>query len=168
MTLILGCSFFNTIAQSVEVQDITPIGFSGNFEHLQFSQTRGLLAISDKNVLYISTDTAKTWKTEKLPTDTVNQFIMYKDGLTGFITNSKGAYRTLDGGITWEKMPLTGIPSKIDGYEVNLVNLYFKTKDVVFYILTNKVNGKRIYQSSDCENTWKEVTKDIIIQVNGD
>lgn len=161
MTLILGCSFFNTIAQSVEVQDITPIGFSGNFEHLQFSQTRGLLAISDKNVLYISTDTAKTWETEKLPTDTVNQFIMYKDGLTGFITNSKGAYRTLNGGITWEKLPLTGIPSKIDGYEVNLVNLYFKTKDVVFYILTNKVNGKRIYKSSDCGNTWKEVAKDI-------
>lgn len=161
VTLILGCSFFNTIAQSVEVQDITPIGFSGNFEHLQFSQTRGLLAISDKNVLYISTDTAKTWETEKLPTDTVNQFIMYKDGLTGFITNSKGAYRTLNGGITWEKLPLTGIPSKIDGYEVNLVNLYFKTKDVVFYILTNKVNGKRIYKSSDCGNTWKEVAKDI-------
>ncbi|MBP5372047.1 MAG: hypothetical protein J6Y55_09030, partial [Bacteroidales bacterium] len=148
-------------AQYTETKDITPLGFSGNFKFLQFSQTRGLLAISDKNVLYISTDTAKTWKTEKLPTDTVNQFIMYKDGLTGFITNSKGAYRTLNGGITWEKLPLTGIPSKIDGYEVNLVNLYFKTKDVVFYILTNKVNGKRIYKSSDCGNTWKEVAKDI-------
>lgn len=152
---------FAANAQYTETKDITPLGFSGNFKFLQFSQTRGLLAISDKNVLYISTDTAKTWKTEKLPTDTVNQFIMYKDGLTGFITNSKGAYRTLDGGITWEKMPLTGIPSKIDGYEVNLVNLYFKTKDVVFYILTNKVNGKRIYKSSDCGNTWKEVAKDI-------
>ena len=148
-------------AQYTETKDITPLGFSGNFKFLQFSQTRGLLAISDKNVLYISTDTAKTWKTEKLPTDTVNQFIMYKDGLTGFITNSKGAYRTLNGGITWGKLPLTGIPSKIDGYEVNLVNLYFKTKDVVFYILTNKVNGKRIYKSSDCGNTWKEVAKDI-------
>ena len=152
---------FAANAQYTEIKDITPLGFSGNFKFLQFSQTRGLLAISDKNVLYISTDTAKTWETEKLPTDMVNQFIMYKDGLTGFITNSKGAYRTLDGGITWEKLPLTGIPSKIDGYEVNLVNLYFKTKDVVFYILTNKVNGKRIYKSSDCGNTWKEVAKDI-------
>ena len=160
VTLCVLCGI-DGFAQYTETKDITPLGFSGNFEFLQFSQTRGLLAISDKNVLYISTDTAKTWKTEKLPTDTVNQFIMYKDGLTGFITNSKGAYRTLDGGITWEKMPLTGIPSKIDGYEVNLVNLYFKTKDVVFYILTNKVNGKRIYKSSDCGNTWKEVAKDI-------
>ena len=152
---------FAANAQYTKTKDITPLGFSGNFKFLQFSQTRGLLAISDKNVLYISTDTAKTWETEKLPTDTINQFIMYKDGLTGFITNSKGAYRTLNGGITWEKLPLTGIPSKIDGYEVNLVNLYFKTKDVVFYILTNKVNGKRIYKSSDCGNTWKEVAKDI-------
>ena len=142
----MGFSFLNSIAQSVEVHDITPMGFSGNFEHLQFSQTRGLLAISDKSVLYVSTDTAKTWETEKLPTDTVSQFIMFKDGLTGFITNKKSAYRTLDGGITWERLALNGISKKIDGYEVDLVNLYFKTKDELFYILTNKVNGKRIYK----------------------
>jgi hypothetical protein len=58
VTLCVLCGI-DGFAQNTETKDITPLGFSGNFEFLQFSQTRGLLALSNKSVLYVSADTAK-------------------------------------------------------------------------------------------------------------
>ncbi|MBP5722672.1 MAG: hypothetical protein J6X18_03730 [Bacteroidales bacterium] len=152
---------FATNAQYTETKDVTPLGFSGNFEFLQYSKTRGLLALSNKSILYVSSDTAKTWETEKLPLDTINYFVMHSDGLVGFIKNKNTVYRTTDGSLSWEQMPLEGISKKIDGYEVVLERIHFKTRDTLFLVLTNKVNGKRIYKSSDCGVSWKEVAKDI-------
>ena len=152
---------FAVNAQYTETKDITPLGFSGNFEFLQYSKTRGLLALSNKSILYVSSDTAKTWETEKLPLDTINYFVMHSDGLVGFIKNKNTVYRTTDGSLSWEQMPLEGISKKIDGYEVVLERIHFKTRDTLFLVLTNKVNGKRIYKSCDCGVSWKEVAKDI-------
>ena len=152
---------FAANAQYTETKDITPLGFSGNFEFLQYSKTRGLLALSNKSILYVSSDTAKTWETEKLPLDTINYFVMHSDGLVGFIKNKNTVYRTTDGSLSWEQMPLEGISKKIDGYEVVLERIHFKTRDTLFLVLTNKVNGKRIYKSCDCGVSWKEVAKDI-------
>ena len=160
VTLCVLCGI-DGFAQNTETKDITPLGFSGNFEFLQFSQTRGLLALSNKSVLYVSADTAKTWQAEKLPLDTINYFVMHSDGLVGFIKNKNTVYRTTDGSLSWEQMPLEGISKKIDGYEVVLERIHFKTRDTLFLVLTNKVNGKRIYKSCDCGVSWKEVAKDI-------
>ena len=159
--LILSATFLWGEAQISKSTDVTPLGFSGNYEFLQFSQTRGLLALSNKSVLYVSADTAKTWQTEKLPLDTVNYFVMHSDGLAGFIKNKNTVFRTTDGAISWEQMPLEGISKKIDGYEVILERIHFKTRDTLFLVLTNKVNGKRIYKSCDCGVSWREVAKDI-------
>lgn len=159
--LILFVVCAKCFSQKSEIIDVTPLGFSGNFEFLQYSKTRGLLALSNKSILYVSSDTAKTWETEKLPLDTINYFVMHSDGLVGFIKNKNTVYRTTDGSLSWEQMPLEGISKKIDGYEVVLERIHFKTRDTLFLVLTNKVNGKRIYKSCDCGVSWKEVAKDI-------
>ena len=145
-----------TIAQTPTWKNITPPGWSGTFKQVINSPGNGLVALGNNGYLYQSKDTARTW-TQYTPPDTAMIAItMYPDNTRGFIHNGKTVYKTGDGAISWTKMPMTGIPA-----DMQIRTLWIKNADTVFAVVTNLINGVRIFLSPDKGNTWTQVAENI-------
>ncbi len=152
---------FAANAQYTETKDITPLGFSGNFQYVAYGKDNGIIAIADNNCIYTSKDTCKTWNVQKAPIDSIRGLIMAEDQTTGFIYNLYQIYKTVDGGKTWSEHKINGIPEVIDKRRVEYRNFFIKNIDTLFFIVTNRVNGMRIYMSIDSGDNWTEVAKDM-------
>lgn len=152
---------FLSNAQYTETTDITPLGFSGNFQYVAYGKDNGIIAIADNNCIYTSKDTCKTWNVQKAPIDSIRGLIMAEDQTTGFIYNLYQIYKTVDGGKTWSEHKTNGIPQVIDKRRVEYRNFFIKNIDTLFFIITNRVNGMRIYMSVDNGDNWTEVAKDM-------
>ncbi|MCQ2606072.1 MAG: YCF48-related protein [Bacteroidales bacterium] len=161
--LIVVCILvsFAANAQNTEIIDITPLGFSGNFQYVAYGKDNGIIAIADNNCIYTSKDTCKTWNVQKAPIDSICGLIMAEDQKTGFIYNLYQIYKTVDGGKTWLEHKPNGIPQVIDKRRVEYRNFFVKNIDTLFFIVTNRVNGMRIYMSIDSGDNWTEVAKDM-------
>lgn len=152
---------FVTNAQYTETKDITPLGFSGYFQYVAYGKDNGIIAVGNKNLLYTSKDTCKTWNVQKAPIDSIRGLIMAEDQTTGFIYNLYQIYKTVDGGKTWSEHKTNGIPEVIDKRRVEYRNFFVKNIDTLFFIVTNRINGMRIYMSIDSGDNWTEVAKDM-------
>jgi len=158
--LLITLFWLHGYSQVSDVKDVTPLGFSGDFIAINNSETRGLIAIGNNGCLYISNDTAKTWNVEKLPIS-VSKLLMQNDKITGYIFNSKTVYKTTDGTKSWTQMGLEGIPTMIDGKEVEFRNMFIVNTDTLLLIVSNKVNGVRFYLSNDGGNSWYQVAENM-------
>lgn len=152
---------FLSKAQHFEMENITPLGFSGYFQYVAYGKDNGIIAVGNKNLLYTSKDTCKTWNVQKAPIDSIRGLIMAEDQTTGFIYNLYQIYKTVDGGKTWSEHKTNGIPEVIDKRRVEYRNFFIKNIDTLFFIVTNRVNGMRIYMSIDSGDNWTEVAKDM-------
>lgn len=146
-------------AQYTETKDITPLGFSGNFQYVAYGKDNGIIAIADNNCIYTSKDTCKTWNVQKAPIDSIRGLIMAEDQTTGYIYNLYQIYKTVDGGKTWLEHKPNGIPQVIDKRRVEYRNLYIKNNDTLFMVATNRENGMRIYMSADGGSYWEQVAE---------
>ena len=79
---------FAANAQYTETKDITPKGFSGNFELVERVLDNELLALSDLGFVYRSKDSGKTWDVVNTPFDNV--------WFMGFNENKQCGYLTGD------------------------------------------------------------------------
>jgi photosystem II stability/assembly factor-like uncharacterized protein len=162
IVLIVGVFVsFLSKAQHFEMENITPLGFSGYFQYVAYGKDNGIIAVGNKNLLYTSKDTCKTWNVQKAPIDSIRGLIMAEDQTTGFIYNLYQIYKTVDGGKTWSEHKTNGIPEVIDKRRVEYRNFFIKNIDTLFFIVTNRVNGMRIYMSIDSGDNWTEVAKDM-------
>ena len=152
---------FAANAQYTETKNITPLGFSGYFQYVAYGKDNGIIAVGNKNLLYTSKDTCKSWTIQKAPIDSIRGLIMAEDQTTGFIYNLYQIYKTVDGGKTWSEHKTNGIPQVIDKRRVEYRNFFIKNIDTLFFIITNRVNGMRIYMSVDNGDNWTEVAKDM-------
>lgn len=148
-------------AQYLETRNITPLGFSGYFQYVAHGKDNGIIAVGNKNLLYTSKDTCKSWIIQKAPIDSIRGLIMAEDQTTGFIYNLYQIYKTVDGGKTWQEHKTNGIPQVIDKRRVEYRNFFIKNIDTLFFIVTNRINGMRIYMSIDSGDNWTEVAKDM-------
>ena len=150
------CNLQSLTAQPPTWKNITPAGWSGNFKQVFYGKGNGLIAIADNGYFYLSKDTARTWTIYPQPDTAIIAAVMYPDNTNGFLYNQVTAYKTADGAKTWAKLPLTGIPS-----DMQIRTIWIKNVDTVFAVVTNLVNGVRIFLSSDKGNTWSQVAENI-------
>jgi len=146
-----------SIAQTPTWKNITPAGWSGDFKQVFYGKGNGLIALADNGYFYLSKDTAHTWTIYLQPDTAIIAAVMYPDNTNGFLYNQVTAYKTADGAKTWTKLPMTGIPT-----DMQIRTIWIKNADTVFAVVTNLVNGVRIFLSSDKGNTWTQVAQNII------
>ena len=104
---------FAVNAQYTETKDITPKGFSGNFELVERVLDNELLALSDLGYVYRSKDFGKTWDVVNTPFDNAWFMSFQEDKKRGYLTGGYNLAITNDGGYTWDNIPLTGIPQNL-------------------------------------------------------
>jgi photosystem II stability/assembly factor-like uncharacterized protein len=149
-------NFENSFAQTPTWKNITPAGWSGDFKQIFYGKGNGLIALADNGYFYLSKDTAHTWTIYPQPDTAIIAAVMYPDNTNGFLYNQVTAYKTADGAKTWTKLPMTGIPT-----DMQIRTIWIKNADTVFAVVTNLVNGVRIFLSSDKGNTWTQVAQNI-------
>ena len=150
---------FAANAQYTETKDITPLGFTGDFQYVAYGKDNGIIAIANNNCVYTSKDTCKTWNVQKAPIDSIRGLTMAEDQKTGFIYNQYQIYKTIDGGKTWNKHETNGIEKVLDNKNMEYRKLYIKNIDTLFMVATNRVNGMRIYMSADRGTHWVQVAE---------
>lgn len=154
------CISVSVCAQTSEVRDITPLGFSGDFIAVEYSSTRGLIAVGDNGCLYISSDTAKTWEVEKTPIY-INHIVFHEDNLNGYTVNNNGVYKTINGAISWSKMELDGVPSQINFLDVSIKRIYIKNDSTLFLVVGNGEHRLFLYKSDNAGISWEQVADDL-------
>ena len=158
VTLCILCGI-EGFAQNTETKDITPLGFTGDFQYVAYGKDNGIIAIANNNCVYTSKDTCKTWNVQKAPIDSIRGLTMAEDQKTGFIYNQYQIYKTIDGGKTWNKHETNGIEKVLDNKNMEYRKLYIKNIDTLFMVATNRVNGMRIYMSADRGTHWVQVAE---------
>ena len=148
-------------AQLSESVDITPKAFSGDFAQIEYGVGNGFIALANNGYLYTSIDTGKTWLPKMSPIQDAHKFKMQLNGLTGYLLSADSVLKTEDGGKTWNKMIITGIPQTLDGYKMDYTNIFYKNQDTLFIIATNRVNGLKIYMSIDKGINWNLVAENL-------
>ena len=161
LTIVLGFTILCGFSQNTTVQNITPLGFSGDFTELQYGKSVGLIALNNYGVLYTSKDTGRTWEPQLPPLEKAQEIVMYNESL-GYIYNENQMYRTTDGCATWQELTMEGLPKVLDNQKITYNKLSLKNEDTLFLAVSNKINGLKLYMSGDKGNTWKMVAKDIM------
>ncbi|MCR4798902.1 MAG: hypothetical protein K5860_00160 [Bacteroidales bacterium] len=161
LTITLFLTTIVVFSQNTIVQNITPLGFSGDFTELQYGKSVGLIALNNYGVLYTSKDTGRTWIPLLPPLEKAQEIVMYNETL-GFIYNETQMYRTTDGCATWQELSMNGVPKVLENQNVIFNSLKIKNEDTLFLAVRNKINGLKLYMSGDKGNTWKMVAKDIM------
>ena len=161
LTIVLCFTILCGFSQNTTVQNITPLGFSGDFTELQYGKSVGLIALNNYGVLYTSKDTGRTWEPQLPPLEKAQEIVMYNESL-GYIYNENQMYRTTDGCATWQELTMEGLPKVLDNQKITYNKLSLKNEDTLFLAVSNKINGLKLYMSGDKGNTWKMVAKDIM------
>ncbi len=153
--LILCLALLNghfSSAQTPTWKNITPAGWSGKFQTVDWFDGNGLLAIADNGYFYKSVDTGKTWQSYPKPVNSVSSITLYPDHKRAFICGGNHLYKTIDAAKTWQEIKYTGMPSNI-----SIFTIYIKTEDTLLASTSNGENGAKVYLSPDTGKTWKLV-----------
>jgi hypothetical protein len=132
------CVSLSVFAQTSEVKDVTPLGFSGDFHYVEKSVNNEIIALSDKGVLYRSDNYGESWNPSILPFQGAWYLKMLPDGLHGYVTGDYKLASTFDGGYSWNIESLTGIPVGMD-----ILKVFPKNEDTLFVTATSILNGKK-------------------------
>lgn len=146
---------FSLSAQTTTI-DITPKGFSGNFELVERVLDDELLALSDLGYVYRSKDFGKTWNVENTPFDNVWFMSFQENKKRGYLTGGYNLAITNDGGYTWDNIPLTGIPQNL-----KIQKAFPKNEDTLFLSVSGKENGMKIYMKSRFSEQWEKVADEL-------
>ena len=147
---------FMANAQYTETKDITPKGFSGNFELVERVLDNELLALSDLGYVYRSKDFGKTWDVVNTPFDNAWFMSFQEDKQRGYLTGGYNLAFTNDGGYTWDNIPLTGIPQNL-----KIQKAFPKNEDTLFLSVSGKENGMKIYMKSRFSEQWEKVADEL-------
>jgi photosystem II stability/assembly factor-like uncharacterized protein len=100
-----------------------------------------------RSFVYVSGDSAKTWR--KLNPIAYEQTfgLVFTDSLTGFTASYQAVYKTTDGASTWKKTALPG------GMQTPL-RIVFPTKSTGYIIYS----GNKIIKTTDAGETWALLT----------
>ncbi|MCQ2606074.1 MAG: hypothetical protein MJ204_05985 [Bacteroidales bacterium] len=146
---------FSLSAQTVSF-DITPKGFSGNFELVERVLGDELLALSNIGVVYRSKDFGKTWNVVNTPFENAWYMSFQEDKQCGYLTGGYNLAMTNDGGYTWDNIPLTGIPQNL-----KIQKAFPKNEDTLFVSVSGKENGMKIYMKSRFAEQWEKVADEL-------
>jgi photosystem II stability/assembly factor-like uncharacterized protein len=152
--LIGLCISVSVFAQTSEVKDITPMGFSGDFESIVYGKGNGFIALGNNNFMYTSYDTCKTWNVQASPVKDAKEIVMHEDGITGYMYSTFEIYKTTDGGKTWILDDTEGIPEELNGRNMEYRNLFIKNRDTLFFVTSNRENGLKFYITADKGESW--------------
>ncbi|MBP5583115.1 MAG: hypothetical protein J6X43_04080 [Bacteroidales bacterium] len=153
--IIVLWAFVSLSAQTTTI-DITPKGFSGNFELVERVLDNELLALSDLGYVYRSKDFGKTWDVVNTPFDNAWFMSFQEDKQRGYLTGGYNLAFTNDGGYTWENIPLTGIPQNL-----KIQKAFPKNEDTLFVSVSGKENGMKIYMKSRFAEQWEKVADEL-------
>ncbi len=148
-------------AQPTSWQNITPLGFTGDFKFMTFLKGGSLVAISNTGNVYHSSDTAKTWTVTPSPVTQVEDMKFYPDGKRGYIVSKTSLYYTADGGYTWSLKKITGTSGMTYFY-----CMYIKSEDTLFLATRNQSVGARIMLSADAGSNWTQVASNLFLGGN--
>jgi len=147
-------TFHFSFAQTPTWKNITPTGWSGTFQFVDWFAGNGLIAIADNGYFYKSIDTGKTWTPYPKPVASFNYITLYSDHKRAYICGGTHLYKTTDAAVSWQEIKYTGMPSNID-----LSRIYIKTEDTLLLSASDGVNGMKIYLSPDKGQTWTMVAE---------
>ena len=145
--LLLSVQF--SFAQTPTWKNITPVGWSGTFQSVDYFVGNGLIAIADNNYFYKSTDTGQTWTPYPKPVAQISSISLYPDHKRAYICGGSHLYQTTDAAVSWQEINYTGMPSNINIYQI-----YIKSEDTLLAGASDLVNGAKIYLSSNKGKTW--------------
>ena len=148
------CSLQSLTAQTPTWKNITPAGWSGTFNFVEYFDGNGLLAIANNGYFYQSLDTGLTWTAYPKPVASVSWMTLYSDHKRAYICGGSHLYKTTDAAKSWQEIKWTGMPSNID-----LGRIYIKTEDTLLLTASDGVNGMKIYLSPDKGLTWTMVAE---------
>jgi photosystem II stability/assembly factor-like uncharacterized protein len=151
----LTLSIFNfqfSFSQTPTWKNITPSGWSGTFQSVDWFSGNGLIAIANNGYFYKSVDTGKTWTPYSKPVASVTSISLYPDHKRAFICGDSHLYKTTDAAVSWQEIKYTGITSSYLGLSID--KIYIKTEDTLLAGVNDKINGAKIYLSPDKGNTW--------------
>lgn len=148
---------FAVNAQYTETKDITPKGFSGNFELVERVLDNELLALSDLGYVYRSKDVGKTWDVVNTPFYNAWFMSFQEDKQRGYLTGEYNLAFTNDGGYTWNNISLTGIPQNL-----KIQKAFPKNEDTLFLSVSGKENGMKIYMKSRFAEQWGKLLTNYI------
>lgn len=106
-----------------------------------------LSAAQNQSYVYISGDSAKTWKKPSPVGQEPTSGLVFTDSLTGFTASFQSVYKTSDGAKTWKKIAL---PSGMQ----NPLGIVFPTKSTGYIIYSSN----KIIKSTDSGETWNVLT----------
>jgi len=145
-----------SFAQTPTWKEITPAGWSGTFQFVEYFTGNGLVAIADNGYFYHSLDTGLTWTAYPKPVASVDWMTLYSDHKRAYICGGSHLYKTIDAAKSWQEIKWTGMPSNID-----LGRIYIKTEDTLLMSASDGVNGMKIYLSPDKGQTWTKVAENL-------
>jgi hypothetical protein len=71
-------------------------------------------------------------------------------GMQSFSDPVNGVYRSVDGGVTWNPVPGTGLPTTLWGYDLTTA----PDNPQTVYVADGNISGGGIYRSTDAGATW--------------
>ena len=146
------CSVQFSIAQTPTWKNITPAGWSGTFQAVDYFVGNGLIAIGNNGYFYKSTDTGRTWTPYPQPIADITSISLYPDHKRGYIWGGSHLYQTTDAAVSWQEVSYTGITASYLGLSIDYI--YIKTEDTLLAGVNDKINGAKIYLSPDKGKTW--------------
>ncbi len=156
--IIILWSIFSLSAQTTTI-DITPLGFSGNFLKVVSLENKQVLALANNDCLYVSVDSARTWSVKEAPFKGAVELKKFDDGI--YLYNSETIYRSIDNGISWNKFETNGIPKVLESYKMEYEHIFYKNTDTLFISATNRVNGSKIYRTTNGGKDWSLVAENL-------
>lgn len=150
------CSTY-CFSQELETIDITPLGFSGNFIKVVSLENKQVLALANNDCLYVSADSARTWVVKEAPFKGAVELKKFDDGI--YLYNSETIYKSIDNGISWNKYETNGIPNVLESYKMEYEHVFYKNTDTLFISATNRVNGSKIYRTTNGGKDWSLVAE---------
>lgn len=151
---------FVSNAQYTETKDLTPLGFSGNFIQVVSLKNNHILALANNDCLYESADSAKTWTVKKAPFKEAKQMKKFNDNDI-YLYNAETIYKSSDNGSSWSLYETNGIPKILESYKMEYENLFYKNEDTLFITATNRVNGSKLYRTTNGGKEWSLVAENL-------
>ncbi|MCQ2604998.1 MAG: YCF48-related protein [Bacteroidales bacterium] len=158
VTMCVICSIY-CLSQELETINITPLGFSGNFLKVVSLENKQVLALANNDCLYVSVDSARTWSVKEAPFKGAVELKKFDDGI--YLYNSETIYRSIDNGISWNKFETNGIPKVLESYKMEYEHIFYKNTDTLFISATNRVNGSKIYRTTNGGKDWSLVAENL-------